>query len=209
MAPATKRETAAIRRMRRTRMRSAATSGAGGHEAPLGQPAASSAWTSAALARPLTTTVGRHEALAQVASGQVHLGQQQPHVQVGSGLDLEGRLLAVVQEGGREAEAAPVLVHHLGGGARTGEEARVEVGQLGHQRPADDDARRAGLDGGAGAVERVLARRRRAARARSGACPSAPPAHGAGRPSPPRARQMPRDVTATTTARTTNEQRRR
>ena len=56
MAPATNKETAAMRRMRRTRMRSAATSGAGGHDAPLGQPAASSAWTSAALERPLITT---------------------------------------------------------------------------------------------------------------------------------------------------------
>ena len=55
MAPATNRETAATRRMRRTRMRSAATSGAGGHEAPLGHPAASSAWTSAAFERPLIT----------------------------------------------------------------------------------------------------------------------------------------------------------
>ena len=55
MAPATNSETAARRRMRRTRMRSAATSGAGGHEAPLGHPAASSACTSAALERPLIT----------------------------------------------------------------------------------------------------------------------------------------------------------
>ena len=52
IAPATKSETAAIRRMRRTRTRSAATSGAGGHEVPLGQPAASSACTSAARPGP-------------------------------------------------------------------------------------------------------------------------------------------------------------
>ncbi len=49
IAPATNKETAAMRRMRRTRTRSAATSGAGGQDAPLGQLAASSGWTSAAL----------------------------------------------------------------------------------------------------------------------------------------------------------------
>ena len=35
-----------------------------------------------------------------------------------------------------------------------------------------------------------------------GRVPEGPPAHGAGRPSPPSARQMPREVMATTRART-------
>ena len=77
-------------------------------------------------------------------------------MQVGPGLDLERRLLAVVEERRREPQPSPVLVDDLGGGARAGEEAGVEVGQLGHERPAGDDARRAGLDGGAGGVEGVL-----------------------------------------------------
>jgi len=51
IAPAAKSEMAAMRRIRRTRMWSAATPGAGGHDAPVGHPAASSAWTSAALVR--------------------------------------------------------------------------------------------------------------------------------------------------------------
>ena len=55
MAPATNNETAARRRIRRTRTRSAATSGAGGHDGPLGHPATSSACTSAALECPFTT----------------------------------------------------------------------------------------------------------------------------------------------------------
>ena len=160
-----------MRRMRRTRMRSAATSGAGGHEAPLGHPAASSAWTSAALERPLIDDVGGHQPLAHGGHGQVGLGEEQADVQVGTGLDLERRLLAVVQERRRQPEAPAVLVHDLGGGARAGEEARVEVGELGHERPAGDDTRCAGLDGGARGVEGVLAVDLRAGRARSGALP--------------------------------------
>ena len=135
MAPATNSETAARRRMRRTRMWSAATSGAGGHDAPLGQLAASSAWTSAALERPLTTVSAVTSRSPMVASGQVGLGQQQADVQLRPGLDLEGRLLAVVQEGGREPEAPPVLVHDLGGGARAGEEARRRGGSARGRAP--------------------------------------------------------------------------
>ena len=188
--------------MRRTRMWSAATSGAGGHDAPLGQLAASSAWTSAALERPLTTMSAVTSRSPRVAMRQVGLGQQQADVQLGPGLDLEGGLLAVVQEGRREAEAAAVLVDDLGGGAGAGEEARIEVGQLGHQGPADDDAGGAGLHG-----ERGWRRGRPSPSTSSCACamgayPARSPAQGAGSPSPPRARQMPRDVRATTRAST-------
>ena len=70
MAPATNNRTAARRRMRRTRMWSAATSGAGGHDAPPGQLAASSAWTWAALDRPLTTVSAVTSRSPMVASGR-------------------------------------------------------------------------------------------------------------------------------------------
>ncbi len=56
---------------------------------------------------------------------------------------------------GGSPEAPPVLVHDLGGGARAGEEPGVEVGQLGNQRPPDDDTRGPGLDGGPRRVEGV------------------------------------------------------
>ena len=156
MAPATNSETAAMRRMRRTRMRSAATSGAGGHDAPLGQLGRQLGVDLGRLGAALDHGVGGDQPLAHGGHGQVGLGQEQAHVQLGPGLDLEGRLLAVVQERRREPEAPPVLVHDLGGGARAGEEAGVEVGQLGHERPADDDTRGPGLDGGPRRVERVL-----------------------------------------------------
>ena len=76
-------------------------------------------------------------------------------MQVRPGLDLEGRLLAMMQERRWQPEASPVLVHDLGGGARAGEEAGVEVRELGHERPAGDDPGCAGLDGGAREVEGV------------------------------------------------------
>ena len=123
-------------------------------------------------------------------------------MQVRTGLDLEGRLLAVMQERRRQPEPSPVLVDDLGGGARAGEEAGVEVRELGHERPAGDDARCARLNGGAREVEGVHARRSRAGRGRWGACPRGRSAQGAGRPSPPSARQMPREVMATTRAST-------
>ncbi len=77
-------------------------------------------------------------------------------MQVRAGLDLEGGLLAVVEERRGEPEASPVLVDHLGCRARAGEEPDVEVGQLGHEGPAGDDAGRARLDRGAGGVEGIL-----------------------------------------------------
>ena len=109
------------------------------------------------LGAALDDGVGGDQPLAHGGQRQVGLGQEQADVQLGAGLDLEGRLLAVVQEGGRQAEAAPVLVHDLGGGAGAGEEPGVEVGQLGHQGAADDHAGDARLDGEPGGVEGVLA----------------------------------------------------
>ena len=109
------------------------------------------------LGSALDHGVGGDQPLAHGGQRQVGLGQQQADVQLRPGLDLERRLLSMVQERGRQPEAAPVLVHDLGGGAGAGEEARIEVGQLGHQRTAGDDARDPRLDGGPGGVERVLA----------------------------------------------------
>ena len=156
MAPATNKETAARRRMRRTRMRSAATSGAGGHEAPLGQLAASSAWTSAALERPLTTASVVTSRSPMVASGRSASASSRRTWSSAPVSISRVDSWRWCRNVGREPEAAPVLVHDLGGGARAGEEADVEVGQLGHERPADDDARSPRLDRGPGDVERVL-----------------------------------------------------
>ena len=156
MAPATNNETAARRRMRRTRMWSAATSGRG-RPRRAARPAGRQLRVDVGgLGAALDDGVGRDEPLAHGGQRQVGLGQEQAHVQLRPGLDLEGRLLAVVQERGREPEAPPVLVHDLGGGARAGEEAGIEMGQLGHERPAHDDARGPGLDGGPRGIERVL-----------------------------------------------------
>ena len=77
--------------------------------------------------------VGRDEPLAHGGQRQVGLGEEQAHVQLRPRLDLEGRLLTMVQERRREPETPPVLVHDLGGGPRTGEEAGVELGQLGDE----------------------------------------------------------------------------
>ena len=99
--------------------------------------------------------VGGDEPFTHGGQRQVGLGQEEPDMQLRSGLDLEGRLLAVVEECGWKTEAPPVLVHHLGGGARAGEEAGVEMGQLGHERPAHDHTRGPGLDGRPRRVERV------------------------------------------------------
>ena len=155
------------------------------------------------LGAALDHDVGRDQPLAQGGHGQVRLGQQQAHVQVGPGLDLEGRLLAVVQEGGREAEAPAVLVDHLGGGAGAGEEPGVEVGELGHERAADDHPRRARPRRPPAPCRGRPGRRRRAARGRWGACPIRARTTAPAGLRRPRARQMPRDVTATTMASTT------
>ena len=53
--------------------------------------------------------------------------EQEPDVQVGTGLELDDRFLGVDDEDRREAEPAEVLAHHEGGGAWLGEEAGIEV----------------------------------------------------------------------------------
>ncbi len=119
----------------------------------------------------LDHTVGRDETLPQRRQGEVHLGQHQAYVQVRSGFQLERRLLAVVQEGGREPQPAAVLAHHLRGCTRAREESALKVGQLGDQRTADDDTGRTGRDRVARRVERALTvecQQRVGHRARSG-----------------------------------------
>ena len=60
------------------------------------------------LGPALDDGVGRDQPLAQGGQGQVGLGQDQADVQLGPRLNLEGGLLAVVQERGGKPEAAPV-----------------------------------------------------------------------------------------------------
>ena len=100
--------------------------------------------------------VSRDQPFAHGGHREIGLGEEQAHVQLRPRFDLERGLLAVVQERRREPQATPVFVDDLGGGTRAGEEADVEVGELGHEGPADDDAGGTGLDGGARRVERVL-----------------------------------------------------
>ena len=72
-------------------------------------------------------------------------------------LDLEDRFLPVMQIGRREAEAPAVLVDHLGSSAGAGEETRIEMAELRHERPADDHTRRTLSQTVARGVQRVLA----------------------------------------------------
>ena len=111
----------------------------------------------------------------------------------------------MVQEGRGETEPAPVLVHHLGRGARAGEEPGVEVGELGDQRAADDQAGRPALDGPPGGVQGIVLHVDQEQDARGLGALGAPAARrprARRGPRRPRARQMPREVTATTTAST-------
>ena len=62
---------------------------------------------------------------------QVDVGEQQPDVQVGTGLELDPARLAVVEEDGRQADAAAVLADQLGRAAGAGEEAGAEMRELG------------------------------------------------------------------------------
>ena len=93
------------------------------------------------LGSALDHGVGGNEALAHGGQRQVGLGQQQADVQLRTCLDLEGGLLAMVEEGRREAEATPVLLDDLGRGAGAGKESRIEMSQLRDEGSADDHAR--------------------------------------------------------------------
>ena len=172
IAPATNSDTAARRRIRRTRIRSAATSGAGGHDAPRRPSGRQLGVDVGRLGAALDHDVGGDEPLAHGRHGQVRLGEEQADVQVRPRLDLEGRLLTVVQERRREPQPTPVLVHHLGGGARAGEEPGVEVRELGDERPTGDDARRAASRPRRGWRRARPPRRSRAGRGRSGGYPT-------------------------------------
>ncbi len=203
IAPAAKSATAAMRRIRRTRMRSAATSGAGGHDAPVGHPALSSACTSPALLRPLTS--------------ESAVTRRSPKVAVGSAASARIR---------RTCSSAPVSIsmvdswrwlRNVGGSPRRPRcsctTSEVAPGQA--KNPASRWVSSGTSDPPAmtpATPSWTAARVRSSAFSpsiSSCACaiapvPESPRAHGAGRLPPPSARQMPRDVMATTTARTTN-----
>ena len=138
-------------------MRSAATSGAGGHDAPPGQLATNSGCRSAAFVLPLTTASLREQPLAQGGQRQVDLGLHEADVQIRARLDLDHGGLAVVEVGRWKPEPRPVLVDDLRRGARAGEEPDIEVRELGHEGAAHDDPGRPPRDGVACHVEDVLA----------------------------------------------------
>ena len=200
MTPATNNETAARRRMRRTLMWSAATSGAGGQDAPLGHEAASSGCTSAALERPFMTT-------SAVTS-------RSPMVAMGRSAWASSR---------RTWRSAPVSIssvascrwcRNVGGNPRrplcSCTTSEVAPGQA--KKPASrwvssgTSAPPAMTPDAPASMARRVTSSASSPSIRSwlwamGRVPDTPPAHGAGRPPPPSARQMPRDVRATTTAR--------
>jgi hypothetical protein len=109
------------------------------------------------LGPTLDDRIRRHEPLAHRGHRKVGGGQDEPDVQLGPRLDLDRGLLAMVEEGRGQSQAASVLVHDLRRRPRTREEPGVEVGELGCYGTAHDDAGGSVLDGSAGHVERVLA----------------------------------------------------
>ena len=80
------------------------------------------------------------EALEPAGGGQLVVGQEQAHVQLGPGLDLHPAHPPAVHEHGRQSEPAAVLGHHLGRGADVGVEAGAEIGELGAEGGRSDQA---------------------------------------------------------------------
>ena len=201
MAPATKSDTAAIRLMRRTRTRSAATSGAGGHDAPLGQPAASSACTSAGRARPLTTLSDVMRRSPSVASGRstsASIRRTCRSAPVSSSSVDSWRWCRNVGGRPNRPRCSRTISEVAPGQAKKPPWRWVSSGTSAPATttpaaPAATVSRPASSASWPSSVSREWA---------TGRAPEGPPAHGRGRPSPPRARQMPREVTATTTAST-------
>ncbi len=72
--------------------------------------------------------------------GELVVGEQHAHVQLGPRLDLDPADPLAVEEDGGQAEPAPVLGHHFGGGAHVGVEAGTEIGQLRPERGRGDQA---------------------------------------------------------------------
>ena len=58
------------------------------------------------------------EPLEPAGGGELVVGQEQADVELGTGLDLDPAHPLAVQEDRRQSQPAPVLGHHLGGGAR-------------------------------------------------------------------------------------------
>ncbi len=131
--------------------------GGGGPRGARGPPRGQLGVDLSGLGAALDDRIGGDQALTQRGGRQVGVGQEEADVQLRAGLDLDRGLLSMVQEGRGQPEAPAVLVHHFRGGSRAGEEPCIEVGELGHERTARNDAGGAVLEGGAGPVERVLA----------------------------------------------------
>ena len=149
MKPATKKETAASRRMRRTLICPAATFGAG-------------AATTSRLAswrpsldgdRPFLGAALHHRCRGStrrspmVGQGQVGLGLVARRTCRSAPVSISREdICRWWRKVGGRPKPASVLVHHLGRGAGAGEEADIEMGELGDERPTHDDPGRPALD---------------------------------------------------------------
>ncbi len=145
--------------------------------------------------------VGGDEPLTHGGERQIGLGQEQPYVKLRPCLDLEGRLLSVMEERGRESRAAPDVRARprrcAPGQAKKPVSRWVNSGTsapptMTPEAPASTAARAASSASTPSSSSCAWA---------IGRVPDGPPAQGAGRSSPPSARQMPREVMATTRAR--------
>ena len=139
------------------------------------------------------------DALERGRVGEVGVGQQEADVEIGPGLQLDPARLAVVEEHRGQPEPSRVLAHQLGGAPGAGEEARAEMGELGPQPPAGDQAggparhQCPGLVEGFGPADQQAAGQRclagvgrRPCRTRApGGVPRRRPSRPAGRPRPP------------------------
>jgi len=159
-----------------TRMWSAATSGAGGHDAPPGQLATSSAWTSAALERPLTTVSAVTSRSPMVESGRSArpgAGERGSSAPVSISRVDSWRWCRKVGGSPRRPRCSCT---NLGSGTRAGEEAGIEFGSA-PERSAPPTMTPETPDSTAAPrrVERVQPRPVRVARARWGGSPTGRP----------------------------------
>ena len=144
--------------------------------------------------------------LAQGGQREIDLGLLEANVQIHARLDLDDgglTMMEVRRRSPKRPRCSCTISDEAPGLAKNPD---IEVRRFGHECPAHDDARRPGSNGVAGHVEDVFpSMRQELVRGGPGAL-RAPPARrpGGREPSPPRARQMPHDVRATTTAKTAN-----
>ena len=122
--PATRMAADARRRTRRVRRWDWRRSGAGGHDSPFGYEATTDRMHGA------HHVPDRYQPLEQAVGGNVALGVQQPHVEIGTRLELHPAQTLTVDEDGRQSQAPRLLLDHFGGGPHVGVEADTEVGQF-------------------------------------------------------------------------------